>query len=102
MWERKKGGIVMFHRFWKLQARKTKQKEANTKTKENRESKQKEETIKWERKSSLFFIIYLWTVWVTAVIYKLSQVPPPQIYNLNWEEREINTQNLPHFNLFLL
>lgn len=92
----------MLYGFWKLQARKTKQKEANTKTKENRESKQKEETIKWERKSSLFFIIYLWTVWVTAVIYKLSQVPPPQIYNLNWEEREINTQNLPHFNLFLL
>lgn len=41
MWERKKGGIVMFHRFWKLQARKTKQKEANTKTKQRIKTKRR-------------------------------------------------------------
>lgn len=77
MWERRKGRIVMFYGFWKVQTRKTKQKEANTKTRENRESEQKEETVKWGIKSSLFFLIYLWTVWVIAVIYKCKSGPCP-------------------------
>lgn len=40
---------------------KTKQKEENTRMRENRESEQKEEKKKWERKSSVLFMFVIYS-----------------------------------------
>lgn len=52
---------LIFSGFRKGQAMKTKQKEENTRMRENRESEQKEETKKWEGKSSLLFTFMIYS-----------------------------------------